>query len=201
MNDYHEYVIKDGKFIGKFDEMYRDIEDPWNLGDTKQPQYNKVLEFIKKYSERPICILDVGCGLGTFTNRIKGVFPKAYVAGIDISREAVARAGKRYSHISFFKEDIAKLKFEMGTFDVVVVSSVFWYVLPNIHTAIRNIFGSASELVVINQNFYKTGQNYGKEIMRTPDDLLKMIPYKPAEEETIDHGNAFSKIWAFRLRE
>ena len=28
---YQDYVIKDGKFVGKFDEMYRKFSDPWNL--------------------------------------------------------------------------------------------------------------------------------------------------------------------------
>jgi hypothetical protein len=29
--DYHDYVFKNGKFIGKFDEMYQYSENiPWN---------------------------------------------------------------------------------------------------------------------------------------------------------------------------
>lgn len=34
--DYHDYMIKDGKFIGKFEERYQNCEDPWNQ-DTVQP--------------------------------------------------------------------------------------------------------------------------------------------------------------------
>ncbi len=28
---YKNYVIKNGKFIGKFEEMYQKFNDPWNL--------------------------------------------------------------------------------------------------------------------------------------------------------------------------
>ena len=27
--DYHDYVIKDGRFVGQFDQMYKDCENPW----------------------------------------------------------------------------------------------------------------------------------------------------------------------------
>ncbi len=30
MERYQDYVIKDGKFIGRFEEMYQKFEDPWN---------------------------------------------------------------------------------------------------------------------------------------------------------------------------
>lgn len=29
MKTYHDYVIKDGQFIGEFNEMYRAFDDPW----------------------------------------------------------------------------------------------------------------------------------------------------------------------------
>ena len=28
---YLDYVIKDGKFIGQFEEMYKNVSDPWKL--------------------------------------------------------------------------------------------------------------------------------------------------------------------------
>ena len=30
MKRYQDYVIKDGKFIVKFEEMYQKFEDPWH---------------------------------------------------------------------------------------------------------------------------------------------------------------------------
>ena len=30
---YHDYVIKDGVFLGEFEEMYKGYDDPWNQSD------------------------------------------------------------------------------------------------------------------------------------------------------------------------
>ena len=27
--DYHDYVIKDGKLVGEFEQMYQNVKDPW----------------------------------------------------------------------------------------------------------------------------------------------------------------------------
>lgn len=38
--DYHDYVIKNGGFIGKFEEMYQNIEDPWFHGEATAFHYD-----------------------------------------------------------------------------------------------------------------------------------------------------------------
>ena len=38
--DYHDYVFKDGKFIGAFEEMYQNVEDPWHHGDATAIYYD-----------------------------------------------------------------------------------------------------------------------------------------------------------------
>jgi hypothetical protein len=48
-DNYRDYVIKDGKFIGAFEEMYQNIEDPWNHGNATAIQYAK-----KTYCNRGI---------------------------------------------------------------------------------------------------------------------------------------------------
>ena len=37
---YQDLVIKNGKFIGKFDEMYRTFKDPWNLIKNNKKNQN-----------------------------------------------------------------------------------------------------------------------------------------------------------------
>ena len=34
MDRYQDYVIKDGKFIGKFEEMYQKFDDPWHQSEN-----------------------------------------------------------------------------------------------------------------------------------------------------------------------
>ncbi|MCB0782118.1 MAG: hypothetical protein KDC03_21740, partial [Flavobacteriales bacterium] len=36
-SDYHDYVIRDGQFIGAFEEMYRNVADPWHQSSQPNP--------------------------------------------------------------------------------------------------------------------------------------------------------------------
>ncbi len=41
MNDYHKYVINDGKFVGDFENMYKDCDDPWNQSVEVKSSYSR----------------------------------------------------------------------------------------------------------------------------------------------------------------
>lgn len=41
--DYHDYVIKDGVFIGKFEEMYQKFDDPWHQIENMHLYYDKLV--------------------------------------------------------------------------------------------------------------------------------------------------------------
>ena len=52
MNNYHDYVIKNGQYIGKFNEMYKACDDPW--GQSEDGYFNdasrqEIVNFINKY--------------------------------------------------------------------------------------------------------------------------------------------------------
>ena len=105
-NNYHDFVITDGKFVGKFEEMYQKCHDPW-CQDSKIFVYKyislnllKLLGYLKFDS-----ILDIGCGKGRFTNAIKDAYPDAKVTGIDISETAIKEAGKLYADMFCFKRN------------------------------------------------------------------------------------------------
>ena len=99
--DYHDYVIKEGRFIGAFEEMYRNVEDPWRHGDAKAPPYDLMLYLLKKYE---ICsqggtIFDVGCGKGAFTARMRAEMPLAKITAVDIAPTAIQKARARYGSL------------------------------------------------------------------------------------------------------
>ena len=90
MKKYADYFIKDGKFIGKFEEMYKSCEDPWN--QTKS--YNDlsrqmVANHINKNKIKSS--VEFGCGLGKTMNFI---YSKTgiNVIGIDISETCIKKA-------------------------------------------------------------------------------------------------------------
>ena len=51
--DYHDYVIKDGRFIGAFEEMYRNCPDPWHQDEHEPLVEDAVLPLLSRYSPVP----------------------------------------------------------------------------------------------------------------------------------------------------
>lgn len=72
-DDYHDYVIKDGKFIGKFEEMYKYSKDvPWHQDRIAYAFQSDIdigllWHIVREYE--PMKIAEIGCGLGYFTTR------------------------------------------------------------------------------------------------------------------------------------
>ena len=116
--DYHDYIFKDGKLIGKFDEMYKCSEQiPWHQDKTAYSVFSDIdIAILKQYKYDSI--LEVGCGLGYFSNRLYKElcsnnnepsplsFPQ--VTGIDVSQTAIEKASKQFPEIRFIVGDLTK---------------------------------------------------------------------------------------------
>ena len=81
--------------------------------------YNSKHDFVAKYGEDVLewlqpqsgeSILDVGCGTGTLTNKIKE--HGALVSGIDASANMIAKAKALFPSIEFFVKDATNFSFE-----------------------------------------------------------------------------------------
>ena len=59
---------------------------------------------LQKYNK----IIDVGCGLGFLTNRIRNELKINDVTGLDISKTAVNKAKRNFKNIKFFEYDLGK---------------------------------------------------------------------------------------------
>lgn len=186
--DYHDYVIKNGIFVGAFEEMYQNVEDPWCIGDATDLQYDIVLMLLDHFSIQPERILDIGCGKGAFTYRIKRARPDSIVLGVDISQSAIQIAQKTYSQqgLRFETMDIKKeYNSFQDRFDLVIMSQIIWYILPVVKDILRYIFTSMLNPgghLCINQSFPKPEQQtYGKEIVSSLEDLTAMIDLSPLQ--------------------
>jgi len=64
-NNYHDYVIRDGKFIRDFDQMYKNCDDPWNQDTNIHISDFYVLDLTKSiFGPQHIKIMDIGFGKG-----------------------------------------------------------------------------------------------------------------------------------------
>jgi len=108
-NDYHDYVIKDGKLIGEFEQMYiKSQVIPWH--QDRQENWLDVrltIELLKSYGPFDL-ICDFGCGLGYFLNHIAqscGTV-ESVLYGYDISETACIKGKSIFPHITFDQFDL-----------------------------------------------------------------------------------------------
>jgi len=188
--NYRDYVIKDGKFIGAFEEMYQNVEDPWNHGDATATQYDLALLLLQRHA---VCqdggrVLDIGCGKGAFTSRVREILPICSITGVDISSTAIQHANKKHGskNIEFHTLDIQKDFRTIKTrYDLIIISQMAWYILPRLGEIIQYLTDYVLErkgYLLINQAFYKPQeQTYGKEMISTVEDLLEYVGIPPVE--------------------
>jgi len=185
-NDYRDYVIKGGKFIGAFEEMYRDCPDPWHQ-DSMQPLAEDVALLLLSKRCYPR-VLDIGCGKGRFTNRLKFA-TGASVAALDVSSTAIEIAQSRYPDIEFLVAAPPPLSFPDERFDLVVSAELLWYVLPKLlvlFREIKRVLEPGGHYLIIQQFYKPEEQKYGREVMQAPEDLIKMLPFRPVHCVEVD---------------
>ena len=160
---YQDYVIKDGRLVGDFEEMYRDFEDPWEQRKSDQNATDKVigLELLEKNGHERA--FEYGCGLGQYTDHLYRRLGAA--AGVDISRTAISKAQQLHPAPSFYVGDILGPE-PIAEFkpDVLVFCQVTWYVLDKL-AAFKGLvpqLGARSFLHLL--EIYPPGrQSYGKD--------------------------------------
>lgn len=79
--------------------------------------------------DRPIRVLDVGCGTGQFGERIRRALPNAKVVGVDLVAAMLAGGADRWArhrgHLMPVQGDSEHLPFVAGSFDVVTCANSF----------------------------------------------------------------------------
>ena len=87
MERYQDYVIKDGEFVGKFEEMYQKFDNPWHQIEAVQNSYARhaTLMSVRNYGIQSL--IEIGCGLGVFTNYLSVNLPEVRISGMDVSEK------------------------------------------------------------------------------------------------------------------
>lgn len=85
--------------------------------DHYLPLVKEIISVIRKHCPEMTSLLDLGCGQGYYTSHFQKAFPEAYVAGIDISKEAISYAAKQNRNIQYIVASNADLPLEDSSFD------------------------------------------------------------------------------------
>lgn len=176
---YHDYVIKDGKFIGKFEEMYKVYEDPWM--QSQQPnRYSRKMAImnIERYGIKSI--VEYGCGLGYYADwiyRETGIVCKS----IDISETAIIKATQKFPQLNFNVGnilDLGNLENKNET-DCILLADITWMILPELKFINEELMKHFKGKYLIN-NFvtYKGTQQYGRDFFTTTKEYIDFMPFK-----------------------
>lgn len=183
-DDYHDYVFKDGKLVGDFDNMYRHSKVvPWEQ-DTRSEQWHTHvgIAMIRECGPYDHC-LEIGCGLGYIAAKLTESV-RLGIDAFDVSQVAVDKATQLHPGITFFVDDITSETFRpKRRYDLVVVSQVFWYVTSRLEITVRNIDACVKPggFLYIGQSFPALDHYYvGKEQISGPDELINyFLRYTP----------------------
>ncbi len=196
MDRYQDYVIKNGEFIGKFEEMYQKFDDPWHQKEYQIKSYMKyaVDMSIKKYGLKSL--LEVGCGLGWITDFLWKNNPNITIEGMDISETAIKKARLDYPYIKFYVGnllDYSKKDLKL-TYDTLLFAEIMWYILEDIDNIIENLnHNFYGKLIMINQTFYKGGiQKYGREFFSSLDEMCSYLPWDCLDMVIEEHADSDS---------
>jgi SAM-dependent methyltransferase len=188
MSDYHDYVFKDGQFVGKFEEMYRKSTDiPWHQDETSYAIFTDIdiailKHFQSKRKFKDIC--EVGCGYGYVSNRIKKELSvnntMIRVTGLDISKTAIETARETFPDTNFIvcdilRDNLSKLR---RKFNVVILKELLWYVLNDLDVYFINASMLTKRYIYISQSFPETKNFIGCEIFPDASTLELFISKK-----------------------
>jgi SAM-dependent methyltransferase len=187
--DYHDYVIKNGKLIGEFEQMYKKSETiPWHQNEQESwLDIRLTISLLKGYGPFGY-ICDYGCGLGYFLDilgrNLGAVNP--FLVGYDISPTCCQKAKNIFPGVSFNVRDLtARGKIPkpvtMSYKKLYVIRGTLWYVFPKMENVVWNIAQDVEPgaLFTVVQNFPPLEDQFvGKEAIPDPDSIINWFrPY------------------------
>lgn len=182
---YQDYVIRDGGYVGCFEEMYRNsAEIPWHQDETANAIFSDLTIAILR-KRRVASMLDVGCGLGYMTARMKSEIPSLErIVGLDISETAITRARQMFAGIDFRAGSLDAVD-AVPDFDVVVSKDVIWYVLDDLPSYLAQLARRSTRWVYIGQSFPELRPFFGDHLL---PDAAALLDYVCALGYTIEYS-------------
>ena len=94
------------------------------------PSHRVLIQRISEAAgDRPIKMLDVGCGTGVFASKVRACLPRADVCGVDLVSDMLAKGAPRWrlhrGHVLPVQGDSERLPFAPGSFDIVTCANSF----------------------------------------------------------------------------
>jgi len=141
-----------------------------------QPLIEKICAIYQSFAPEKANVFDAGCGEGYYTHQLK--IENNQVYGIDIAKEAVKKAAKKYSECHFSVGTLSHLPFKDNTFDWLL--SIYAPILETEFTRVLNDQGylltvtpAQQHLIQLKENIYQQAKEH--DIEKSPIEKLTLI--------------------------
>lgn len=151
---------------------------------------DKVNETLEKYipTEGKIDILDIGCGEGYYTGKLKQYLEERgienEITAIDISKEAVMAGAKSYKGINWLVASATSLPIQDSSLDFILC--MFAKIDPE---EFQRTLKEGGKLIVVS-----TGENHLEEMKEVVYETVKKDFYLPAEDDSLKIFNHIETI-------
>ncbi|MEO5370050.1 MAG: class I SAM-dependent methyltransferase [Magnetococcus sp. DMHC-1] len=161
--------------------MYQDFDDPWGQTTEKFATDKAIaLNAIMKLGANKV--IELGCGLGHFTNKIASL--GVSVLGIDISTTAINRAKYNYPECHFTVGDILDFSiYDNYCPDMIVMSEITWYVLDKLDRFIEYLkeYHPLSYMIHILTVYPSGDQKYGVDKFTNLSEIMSYYKFRYLE--------------------
>ena len=155
-----------------------------------QPLINKLVGIYQSYGVQAGKLFDAGCGEGYYTHQHKTIENSVY--GIDIAKEAVKKAAKKYPQCHFSVGTLSQLPFENNFFDWII--SIYAPILETEFSRVLNTQGylltvtpAQRHLIELKEKIYREAKEHNVE--KSPVEQLTLIHQENLSYEmTLDTG-------------
>lgn len=201
---YQDLFVKNGKFIGKFEEMYQNFDDPWHqtTSPIHKDSYSRNFSIINIRKYKIKSLIEVGCGLGYYTDLIHKI-TGIKILGIDISPTAVKKAKEKWPNLTFKVDDVKNIK-DYSEYEAILFSDVTWCILNDLESVFKQMLTHfKGKYFLNNMAFYKGQQKYGTEFFTNLQKFINFVPFKliAYAEAHFANGESYETSTIFKIEE
>jgi len=192
-----------GKPRYEFNNLYKNIKDPWQCENpliSDALNNHLFLEILFFNNIKYDSILDVGCGLGAFSNKLNKK-NQGKVLATDTSEVAIDKAKIIFPNLKFRKFDIIKDAPLNKNFELITLSEVLWYCVMHLDDVFSNLISMLDDngSIGIKQDF-PNNQKYFTEYLNGYNEFIELISNKGfSPNRIIMSNNVDSKVLLCKL--
>lgn len=141
---------------------------------------------IREYASiNPMTILEVGCGMGNVSSRMRKHWPEAKIVGIDISTLSIQIAQKLFAddRLTFRETILTPDTFSDERFDLIIFMDVYEHIAvndrPDVHAALLKLLKNKGRIILT---------------VPTPHNLKWSLLNKPETMQPVDEHISFDVI-------